>query len=194
MEYINFIAPINSLSFGNVSVNMARALYELDQKICFFPIGNKIDLKAFDKLDKGFKSWLSDSYENRFSNLSKDNPSLKMWHFNGSESNMGRKSFLYTFYETDQPTNAEVNICQMQSKTFFSSSHANQCFKAKGCDNTEYIPIGFDKDFHETNKTYLTDRVLFGLVGKFEKRKHTERIIKLWAEKYGDNPDLDVTT
>jgi len=193
MEYINFIGPVNSLSFGNVSVNMLRALYKLDQKICFFPVGNKIELKAFDNIEQDFADWLSDSYNNRFSNLSKNNPTLKMWHFNGAESNIGSNSFLYTFYETDEPTHAEKTICQIQSKTIFSSSHAQKCFSSSGCDNTEYVPIGFDEDFFETGKTYLTDRVLFGLIGKFEKRKHTERIIKLWAKKYGDMPGYQLT-
>lgn len=193
MEYINFIGPVNSLSFGNVSVNMLRALYNLNQKICFFPVGNKIDLKAFNNIDKDFTDWLSDSYNNRFSNLSKDNHTLKMWHINGAESNIGSNSFLYTFYETDEPTNAEKSICEIQSKTIFSSSHAQQCFVDSGCDNTEYVPIGFDEDFFETGKTYLSDRLLFGLIGKFEKRKHTERIINLWAKKYGDNPDYQLT-
>lgn len=193
MEYINFIGPINSLSFGNVSLNMLRSLYELNQKVCFFPIGNKIELNAFDNLDIDFTDWLSDCYSNRFANLSKDNPTLKMWHLNGSESNIGSNAFLYTFYEADEPTHAEKTICSMQSKTIFSSSHAKECFSKSGCSNTEYVPVGFDKDFFETGKTYLSDRILFGLVGKFEKRKHTERIINLWAQKYGNNPDYQLT-
>ena len=50
------------------------------------------------------------------------------------------------------------------------------------------MPVGFDEDFHKTNKEYLNpDIVHFGLMGKFEKRKHTEKIIKLWLAKYGNN-------
>lgn len=193
MEYINFLAPINSLSFGNVSLNMLRAFYQIDQKVCFFPIGNGIELKAFDKIDNDFQSWIQECYNNRYINLHHDNPSLKMWHLNGSELNVGPNSFLYTFYESDSPTNSELNISSVQKRTIFSSSHAEQCFKNKGASNTNYIPIGFDEDFHVTNKTYLKDKILFGLVGKFEKRKHTSRIINLWAQKYGDNPDYQLT-
>ena len=193
MDYINFSGPINSLSFGNVTVNMLRELHKLDQKICFFPVGNNLDFDAYDKLSEDCKSWITDSYHNRLKNLNKDNPSLKMWHLMGSESTVGSRSFLYTFYECDQPTDAEVNLSSMHEKTIFSSSHSEECFKTKGLTNTEYIPIGFDEDFFETDKEYLGDKINFGLVGKFEKRKHTAKILKLWAEKYGDKPDYQLT-
>ena len=193
MDYINFSGPINSLSFGNVTVNMLRELYKLDQKICFFPIGNNLDFDAYDKLSLDCQAWINDCYSNRLRNLNKENPSLKMWHLTGSESTVGSRSFLYTFYECDQPTDAEVNLSSIHEKTIFSSSHSEECFKSKGLSNTEYIPIGFDEDFFETNKEYLEDKINFGLVGKFEKRKHTAKILKLWAKKYGDNPDYQLT-
>ena len=192
MNYLNFSGPINSLSFGNVCVNMLRSLHKKGQNICFFPIGSSIDLKAFNNLSDDFKEWISESYSKRYDNLSKDNPTLRMWHLNGSESGIGERNFLYTFYESNQPTKAEINIAKNQSKTIFSSSHARGCFSSE-CDNTEYIPIGFDEDFHDTDKTYLEDKILFGLVGKFEKRKHTARILKLWAQKYGNNNKYQLT-
>ena len=193
MDYINFSGPINSLSFGNVTINMLRELHKLDQKTCFFPVGNNLDFDAYDKLSEDCKSWITDSYHNRLKNLNKDNSSLKMWHLMGSESTVGSRSFLYTFYECDQPTETEVNLSSMHEKTIFSSSHSEECFKSKGLTNTEYIPIGFDEDFFETGKEYLGEKINFGLVGKFEKRKHTAKILKLWAEKYGDNLDYQLT-
>lgn len=193
MEYLNFSGPINSLSFGNVSINMLRELHKLNQKICFFPIGNKLDFDAYDKISDDFKKWVLDSYESRFKNLDRNNPSLKMWHLNGAESSIGSKSFLYTFYECDEPTTAEISLTKLNEKTIFSSTHAQDCFKNSGCENTEYIPIGFDQDFEETGKTYLENKVHFGLVGKFEKRKHTAAIINLWAQKYGNNNDYQLT-
>jgi hypothetical protein len=161
MEYINFSGPINSLSFGNVAFNMLRELHQLDQKVCFFPIGNKLDLSAFDKASDDLKKWITSSYNERLSNLSRDNPSLKMWHLNSSEARVG--------------------------------SHAENCFKSSSCENTKYIPIGLDPDIHDTGKVYLKGKVSFGLVGKFEKRKHTSRILKLWAEKYGNNNEYQLT-
>lgn len=193
MEYINFSGPINSLSFGNVTVNMLRELHKLDQKICFFPIGNSLDFDAFDKLSEDCKKWIQDSYSSRLKNLKKENPSFKMWHLTGSESSIGSRNFLYTFYECDEPTESEINLVNLNEKTVFSSLHSQEKFKDSGCDNTSYIPIGFDEDFYETGKTYLEEKINFGLVGKFEKRKHTAKILRLWADKYGDNNDYQLT-
>ena len=193
MNHINFIGPINSLSFGNVCYNMLRELQKKEVKVSFFPIGNNLDFSSFDSVSEDFKSWVSSSFESRLSSLRTDSPSLRMWHLNGAEFQIGPKQYLYTFYECDSPSFAEKNICDLQAQTIFSSSHGKSCFDKVGCSNTQYIPIGFDPDFHKTDKKYLEDRVHFGLMGKFEKRKHTARIIKLWAAKYGNNNDYQLS-
>lgn len=193
MEYINFSGPINSLSFGNVSFNMLRELHSIDQKVCFFPIGDKLDLSAFDRASSDLKEWITESYNNRLKKLSRDNASIKMWHLNSSESRIGPKQVLYTFYECDKPTVEEINLCSLQDKTVFSSSHAEKCFSDSGLDNCAYVPIGLDQDIFPTNKTYLKGKIHFGLVGKFEKRKHTGKILNLWAKKYGNNPKFQLT-
>lgn len=193
MDKINFSAPVNSLSFGNVSINMLRVLYKKQVNVSFFPMGQKLDFSAFDSLSDDFISWVNDRYDNRFKTLDPEAPSLKMWHINGAESRIGRNQYLYTFYECDKPTDVEKNICLMQDHNIFSSSHAKECFKKSGVKNSEYVPIGIDPDIHETGKTYLKDRINFGLIGKFEKRKHTAKIIKLWADRYGNNNDYQLT-
>lgn len=193
MNRINFSGPVNSLSFGNVSVNMLREFYKKDLKISFFPIGENLDFTSFDKASNDFQKWVADSVNTRFSTLSKDSPSLKMWHLNGSESRIGRKQYLYTFYECNSPTFAEKNICDIQDKCIFSSTHSKESFENVGCNNVDFVPIGFDNDFFKTDKEYLKGKVHFGLMGKFEKRKNTAKILKLWANKYGNNNDYQLT-
>lgn len=193
IDKINFSCPINPLSFGNVSYNMLRELFKLNINTCLFPIGNKIDISTFNSITPDMKNWLEKSFEGRIINLSAESPSVRMWHLNGSESRVGKNQILYTFYECNEPTKQEVSLCKAQDKTIFSSSHAADVFKSSGCDNVEYIPIGFDEDFYETGKEYFKDRVHFGLIGKFEKRKHTAKLLKLWAQKYGDNNEYQLT-
>jgi hypothetical protein len=180
-------APINSLSFGNVSVNLLREMYKKQIDIALFPVGEQADLDAFDKLDKEFVKWLQKSIDSRYSILKSDLPTLKIWHINGSEKRITEKQYLYTFYELDSPTEVEKSIVKLQSKTIFSSDYARKSFKLYDCENVQAIPLGFDTDFHKTEKEYLKDKIHFGLIGKFEKRKHTSKIIKAWAKKYGNN-------
>jgi hypothetical protein len=184
-------APLNPLSLGNVSLNIIREFFNKNVDIGLFPIGN-IDLKAFD-LNPGFISYIQKSIDNRFSFLKKEIPSFKLWHLNGGENRKNKNQYLYTFYECNQPTNSEISIANSQEKTFFSSTYARDSFLQKGCDNSVFIPLGFDKDFYRNDKRYLNNIIHFGLMGKFEKRKHTGRIIQTWLKKYGNNNNYQLT-
>lgn len=188
MKELIFQAPINSLSFGNVSYNILREAYKNNLNVSFFPVGQDLEFSAFDKTDSEFKAWVISSYKDRLTGLSKDTPSIKLWHINGAESGIGQNKNLYSFYETSEPTDEELSIVSLQSKAIFSSSYASSKFP-----NSYYCPLGFDEDFHKTSKKYLTGKTHFGLMGKYEKRKHTSRIIKLWAEKYGNDSSYQLT-
>ena len=180
-------APINQLSFGNVTYNLLRQLWRKGVDVMWFPLGGNANFESFDNIDKNFGAWLQDSAKNATNKIEPDIPTLKLWHLNGSQSRIGSKQFLYTFYELDQPTPEEINLAKFQTKTFFSSNYAAESFKKHGVD-AGVVPVGFDEDFHKTGKQYLDPNVVhFGLMGKFEKRKHTEKIIKLWLAKYGND-------
>ena len=186
-------APLNPLSFGNVTLNILRQFWRRDIDVMLFPIGGNVDLKSFDKLDPNFLKWIEFSCSHSNFKISKEIPSLKLWHLNGSQSRVSAKQLLYTFYELDEPTATEINLAKHQDKVIFSSKYSSDQFKLEGvnCDN---IPIGFDEDFVETDKQYLDPNIVhFGLMGKFEKRKHTEKIIKLWLSKYGNNNNYQLS-
>ena len=182
MNKLMFKGPLNSLSFGNVSFNLLRALYRKGIETAIFPTG-KVEVSAFGAQEDEFKSWLEDGINNRYLKLDKDAPTLQMWHLNGSENRISKSQFLYTFYELDSPTECERKLCELQDATIFSSSFAAEKFGS----NTHNVPLGFDRDFKKVNKTYLQGKTHFGLMGKFEKRKHTAKILKLWAKKYGND-------
>jgi hypothetical protein len=181
-----FEAPINSLSFGNVAINLLREMWRKNIDVGLFPIG-KIDASAH-KLEPEFSLWLQTAVNNRFAFLDSEIPSVKLWHLNGSDNRKTEKQYLITFYEASQPTFVEKKLAKLQTKTFFCSDYAAKQFLNAGCDNTASFQLGFDETFHVTGKKYLPERVHFGLMGKFEKRKHTAKIIKTWLEKYGNNP------
>ena len=186
-------APINSLSFGNVSYNILRELWRKNIDVMWFPISENTILESFDKSDPDFLKWLEDSANNATKRIKPDIPSLRLWHLNGSQSRIGSTQNLYTFYELDEPTEQEINLAKFQNKIWFSSNYAAQSFKKHGVD-ANVIPLGFDEDFFKTGKTYLRPEVVhFGLMGKFEKRKHTEKIIQLWLKKYGNNNNYQLS-
>ena len=185
-------APLNRLSLGNVTYNVVQELYKKGFDIGIFPIGDNTDLGAYQPSEE-FQSYLQEAINKRFDYLKADIPCLKIWHLNGSENRKNRHQHLLTFYECNQPTPIEVKLAAAQDTTFFSSSDGRDHFKKMGVENADFAPLGFDQDFGQTQKPYLKDTIHFGLMGKFEHRKHTARIISLWAQQYGNNSKYQLT-
>jgi len=182
--------PLNSLSFGNVSLNILRELFKEKKQVALFPIGENHDLSAYN-LEQDFQDWISNSLSSKWKNWHQDMPSLKLWHLMGSENRKSRNQTLYTFYECSEPTEIERAVASNQARTIFSSSYARDKFQAYGID-CHFIPLGFDPDFKQITVPRPENTVQFGLMGKFEHRKHTSKIIKSWLKRYGNNPAFNL--
>lgn len=186
-------APINSVSFGNVSYNILREFYKKNINISFFPIGDKISLETFDKVNSGFVDYLNQSAMNRLTSFDVKNNSFKLWHIAGSEVRFSKNQTLLTFHETSKLTPSEVNILKNQDRIIVTNNFTKTVFESYNINNVHYVPLGFDEDFHKTNKTYLEDKIHFGILGKFEYRKNTARIIKNWLKLFGNNAKYQLT-
>jgi hypothetical protein len=77
-------APINSLSFGNVAINLLREMWRKNMQVGLFPMG-KVEVSAHN-LEPEFANWLQNAVNNRFLYLKKEVPTLKLWHLNGSDN------------------------------------------------------------------------------------------------------------
>lgn len=186
-------APINALSFGNVSVNLLRQFYKKGVELVFFPIGEKIDLEAYDKIDDGFIKYIQAATNSRLDTINKDIPSLKLWHIFGSETRYTKNQSLFTFHEVSDLTGTEKNLLSLHDNILVTSTYTKRIFELNGLKNVHFIPLGFDTDFHHTGRTYLEDKIHFGLMGKFEKRKNSARIIKAWLKLFGNNPKYQLS-
>ena len=183
-----FNLPINSVSFGQISTLILRELYTSKVNVGILPIGN-VDLSTQSDLTQEFGNWLQQSINSSLETFNRKNKIFKLWHLNGSFESYSNEQVLLSFYELDQPTKVELNTVKNNHKVLFSSKETVEIFKNLGCKNVEYIPLAFDKyNFSRIDKSYFVDdRIVFNLVGKLEKRKHHLKLIKLWAQKFGNN-------
>jgi glycosyltransferase involved in cell wall biosynthesis len=195
MSRIIFEGPINNLSLGNVSLNLIRELVKIERLQSYFPVGDSADFSAYDKLDNNIRENIILAGQGRLLSFSRDLPTLRVWHLNNSERKISDNQFLYTFYELDSPTDEEVNIVNQQTHTFFSNSGAAKLFKDKGCQNVSSVPLGFDEDLFKIERRELfdSDVIHFGLIGKLEKRKNTQKIIRAWLKLFGNDPKYQLT-
>ena len=182
--------PLGSVSFGQVSTAILREIKKKGHSPCIFPIQDNVDL-ATQNHDKEFLEWIQSGIAKSQSSHKRDIPMLKLWHLMGSLESFSKNQFLFTFYELDQPTKEEINIVKNNAQVFLSSSESTKTFETFGATNISTIPLGFDKhNFERKNKKYFEDeRITFNMVGKFEKRKHHDKIVKAWLKRFGNQKE-----
>lgn len=178
--------PLNSLSLGQFSYNIVKELYRRKIQVSIFPKGN-VDLSAYN-VDRPFAAWIERSINERLKKFDRNVPTLSCWHLNGSEFKPSNRQYLFTFHETDTPTDYEINIANQQEHVFFSSNWSLDNFTQYGANNASFIPLGFDDEFGVIKERQIADDITHWiLVGKAEQRKNTQLIVQQWIKKYGGN-------
>lgn len=185
---LNIVGPWNNLSLGDCLYNLTYEFYKLGVKQNLFPIN--LDLSSFDKTTPEFANFLSSSAQRAPLEFKRDYPCFRLWHIQQSELSPSNNNYLFTFREFDQISDIERNILNQNKAIFVSCEHTKRVFEDYGVTSkVVYCPLGFDgQHFSRNNKKYFDDgRISFLIHGKFESRKCTEKTIKLWIKKYGNN-------
>lgn len=180
---------LNSVSFGQIGVGLLRELYSQGHDpIPLFLIKDNLDLSSYDE-DQEFLNWVTNCLQTAEKSHDRNKTAFKLWHLGGSLSSYSKDQVLLSFYETDSPTDTELNIVKNQKHVFFTSEYTRDIFAMFGAENVSYLPLFFDKKyFKKLDKTFFDDgRIVFNLVGKLEKRKNHQAVIQAWAKKYGNN-------
>jgi len=188
MSYLAVNVPVNSGSFGQVSLAILRELFYKSIDPAVFPIGGPIDPSdpCLAEEPDGFVDWIK-RCEQKSLLHNRDNPCFKLWHLNGGIESFSKNQALMTFYECDEPTPPELNAAK-NNKLIVTNKYTQSVFKDHGVDST-VIPLGFDSyNFRPNTKKYFDDdRICFNLCGKFEKRKNHRKIIQAWTKRFGND-------
>ena len=185
--------PFGTQSFGQVSLGILREIFSLRDDVRLHPEGNVLNIASIENCgcDKSILDKIIASYNNRYNFNPVSDKCLRLWHLNGSENKICNKQILYTFHETSELTDLEKKLCSLQERVIVSSNYSKGIF-AKSNINVDVVNIGFDESISLIERK-LFRATHFVLMGKFEKRKHTAKILDLWAKKYGNNPDFKLT-
>mgnify|MGYP001571484905 CR=1 FL=1 len=181
--------PLNSVSFGQVSVAILREIFKRGEHPPVFPIG-PVDLSTQTQ-DAVFTQWLQACINTAQQRHNRQNTAYKLWHIPGSlESYSSVDSRLLTFQESGQLTPTELNILRQQQRVYVTNRYAQTFFKQFGIDAT-YVPLGFDAhNFRVLEKRPSIEGVTSWLLtSKAENRKHTYRQLSLWAKRYGNQKE-----
>ncbi len=184
--------PLNSLSLGQVSYNILRELYKRKVQVVLFPKSDAVDLGAY-RPDPPFSQWLERAVQSRFTKLDRKVPTLMLWHINESQFKASDRQVLFSFHETDAPTEHELNLVNQQDHTFFSSSWTVDKFQTYGAPNVSFAPLGLDEDFVPAEVRRSPHLTHWVLIGKAEQRKNTQLIIQTWLKRYANKPSHRLT-
>lgn len=184
--------PINSVSFGQVSLAILREIYRRGLTPSLLPIGN-VDIST-EEDDPNFTDWINKCISKYKISHTRDIPVIKLWHLSGGNESISKKQILVSFYELDSPTQFEKNAAQ-GNITVFTNKYTQEVFKNHGIE-THFIPLGFDSySFSRIEKQFFDDgRITFNLCGKLERRKNQVRVIKSWVKKFGNDKKYSLQT
>lgn len=178
--------PINSVSFGQVSVSLIREMFSRGIEPNIFPM-HGVDLSS-QKHDEEFNKRLNQCVNSALVKHKRSHTSIKLWHIVNSLSTFSNKSSrLITFFELDQLTPHETNILKNQDIVYVTSNYTKSVFEMFGIKSV-YLPLGFDShNFKQLeNRPKIKDEISFLMAGKYERRKGHPKILNLWAKKYGN--------
>ena len=133
--------PLNSVSFGQTSTALLREMKKRSLDPSIFPIGGQVDLSTQEP-DHEFDKWVQKNCQKAPACHSRDIPTFKLSHLNGSLESFSEKQTLLSFYELDQPTPAETNVARNHN-TIFTSEYTCEAFMNAGVQ-THYVPLFFD--------------------------------------------------
>lgn len=162
-----------------------KELYARQENINLFPT-QEPDVSAY-QLEEDFQFWLSTAASKAKKTYKATDPAFRLWHINGSEAVIGAEQVLLTFHELDSITPVESNILKQQKQVLVSSKFSEAVFRVAGVDNVKYCPLGFDDTHFRKlpSKKPANAPITFSLFGKFEKRKHTEKVLRAWIKRFG---------
>lgn len=188
-----FESPINQTSIGQSAFCIVREFLNNGEDLALRPMEASIALNSFNISNDLAKSVNSALEKGKNANFSSSEAGLKYFHISGATHFISRKRNLFTFHETDRLTPTEVNILNNCDNVFFSCQYSCEIARAQlnRSVNVIYAPLGFDSESFKIvkNPNKRKDVTVFSLKGKFEKRKHTARIIKSWTKIFGGHPN-----
>lgn len=179
--------PINQTGLGNVGAGITIELFERGLTPNIFPIGD-VDF-GYSKIPDGFQQWFEFCAGKAMKSFKKDDPSIRLWHINGSLSRISNNATLYTVHEIDSITDTEKNIMNQYERVLVPSNYSSEVFNSQGV-KTGVCPNYFDPRLffkQEVPKKGLEDVTIFSIIGKLEKRKATAKSIAAWIKRFGGN-------
>jgi len=183
---INIIAPVNSLGYGVVGINVVKYLSKI-AKVSLWPIGNP-EISAED----------SAVLQECVFNTSLPNftaPCLRIWHQHDMSQFVGRGAKIgFPIFELDSFTPQEIHHLKSLDKIFVCSSWAKKII-VDALEKNHYrfsvIPLGVDRNIFPETASNRTETIFLN-VGKWEIRKGHDVLVEAFNRAFNEDDDVEL--
>lgn len=179
--YINMTAPINSLGYGIVSVNILKELMVAGHEVALFPIGSVT-------CDKEYAEYVKRALDNR-ARFSYMGDSLKIFHQNCMAEHVGCGLKVgFPFFELEDFTEEEVHHLTYLDKIIVASKWAKEVIIAN-CPlihpkNIHIVHMGVNRNIFYPGDRKEDGKTVFLNVGKWELRKGHDVLIDAFSSAF----------
>ena len=186
---LNLVAPINTVSYGIVSLNILKELMErLD--VCLWPIGQPQVATQQDW------EYVQRACENARS-FDVNAPCIRIWHQFDLAQFVGKGHHIgFPIFELDKFTKIEKHNLKSVDHIFVCSNWAKEIIQNELSEEyaakTHVIPLGVDtKIFGPTNHVQK-DKYIFFNCGKWEVRKGHDILVTAFNEAFSANDNVEL--
>lgn len=195
---LNLQACINSLGYGQVGINIAKALYNRKVDVTLFPISGKLEVNN-DQDAKIIQEQVNNILTDKYDSLS---ATIKIYHQFQLIDHVGRgKYFGWPIFELDTFSPLEVAHLNSCDELIVCSEWARQvCIDNKIDCPIRVIPLGYDDNIFFPRLVVPVksnpDSLVFFNCGKWETRKGHDVLIDAFCKAFSpaDNVELWMMT
>lgn len=181
--HISINAPINSVSYGIVSLNILRELNKR-HKVSLFPIGGfEVEQQDVQLINDTLKNAEEFDY---------NSPCLRIFHQHAlHEMPRCSERIGYPIFELDTFTAREKHSLMSCDKLVVASHWAKDICEKNGINiPISVAPLGVNSEFSAT--PFREDKFVVGNIGKWEFRKGHDLIPLIFAEALGEFDDVEL--
>lgn len=190
MKKINLNCPINGTGYGITSLNITKALLDLDLDLYLFPLGSTIEVNS------SYDAELIKALINKNDIFPYNAPCLKIWHQYDLAPRIGNGHYYtFPFFEIDTLSKKEIHHLNYSDYIFVASSWARDILINNGITKPIYVaPLGVDMGiFYEPDKIKVEqDNYIFFHIGKWEHRKSQDILLQAFDAAFTEDDDVEL--
>jgi glycosyltransferase involved in cell wall biosynthesis len=190
MKKININCPIGTTGYGITSLNIVKNLYQKNIDISLFLIGNNIELNFPEE-----KTLIQQLHKNTES-FDYNAPCLKIWHQNDLALKIGNGDYYtFPFFEIDTLSEKDKHHLNYCDHIFVASEWAKTILINNDIKKPIYVaPLGVDQNIFRIpeDKLRIKDNYIFFHIGKWEKRKGQDFLIKAFESAFDINDKVEL--